>query len=60
MALSKGIIVEHGGILSHASIVARELGIPAVIGITGACEQFNSGDILFIDGEKGFVSKVKE
>ena len=31
MGLSKGIIVEHGGILSHASIVARELGIPAVI-----------------------------
>jgi len=60
MALSKGIIVEHGGILSHASIVARELGIPAVIGITGACEKFNTGDILFIDGEKGFVSKVKE
>jgi pyruvate,water dikinase len=60
MALSKGIIVEHGGILSHASIVARELGIPAVIGITGACEKFKTGDILFVDGEKGFVSKVKE
>ena len=59
MGLSKGIIVEHGGILSHASIVARELGIPAVIGINGACEKFNTGDILFIDGEKGFVKRVE-
>ena len=60
MGLSKGIIVEHGGILSHASIVARELGIPAVIGIKGACEKFKRGDILFIDGEKGFVKRVEE
>ena len=60
MGLSKGIIVEHGGILSHASIVARELGIPAVIGIKGACEKFKTGDILFIDGAKGFVKRVEE
>ena len=60
MGLSKGIIVEHGGILSHASIVARELGIPAVIGIKGACEKFNTGDIIFIDGEKGIVKRVEE
>ena len=60
MGLSKGIIVEHGGILSHASIVARELGIPAVIGIKGACEKFNTGDIIFIDGQKGIVKRVDE
>ena len=51
MALSQGIVVEHGGILSHASIVARELGIPAVIGAKGACSTYNSGDLLYVDGD---------
>ena len=46
----KGIVVEHGGILSHASIVARELGIPAVIGIKNACKKFKT---IFVDGDKG-------
>ena len=60
MALSKGIVVEHGGILSHASIVARELEIPAVIGINKAVQRFKTGDLLFIDGEKGIVREVSK
>jgi len=59
MALSQGIVVEHGGILSHASIVARELGIPAVIGAKGACSTYNSGDLLYVDGDKGFVHRME-
>ena len=60
MALSKGIVVEHGGILSHASIVARELGIPAVIGIKNACKKFKTGDTIFVDGDKGIVEAVSK
>jgi len=59
MALSQGIVVEHGGILSHASIVARELGIPAVIGAKGACLTYNSGDLLYVDGDKGLVNRME-
>ena len=59
MALSQGIVVEHGGILSHASIVARELGIPAVIGVKGACSKYISGDLLYVDGDKGMVHRIK-
>lgn len=55
MALSKALVVEHGGMLSHASIVARELGIPAVIGVMDACQKIRSGDQLTVDGEKGYV-----
>ena len=33
IALAKGVIVEHGGMLSHAAIVTRELGIPSIIGV---------------------------
>ena len=60
MALSKGIVVEHGGILSHASIVARELGIPAVIGIENACKKFKTGDTIFVDGDKGIVEAISK
>lgn len=59
MALSKGIVVEHGGILSHASIVARELGIPAVIGIKGACQIYRTGELLLVDGSAGIVTKLE-
>ena len=56
MALSKGLVVEHGGMLSHASIVARELQIPGVIGIKDACKRIRSGDMVLVDGDTGLVS----
>lgn len=55
MGLSKGLIIEHGGILSHASIVAREIGIPAVIGATNIVNSLKDGQILEIDGSKGTI-----
>ena len=58
IALSKGLIVEYGGILSHASIVARELGIPAVIGAKGIMEQLKNGQIVEIDGSKGTIKII--
>jgi len=57
IALSKGLIIEHGGILSHASIVARELGIPAVIGVSGATDKYTDGEILTINGSNGTITK---
>jgi pyruvate,water dikinase len=60
MALSKGLVVEHGGMLSHASIVARELGIPTVIGVEGACDRIKNGDMLTVDGDAGNVLKMDE
>lgn len=59
IALSKGLIIEHGGVLSHASIVARELGIPAVIGATDAVNNLRDNQIVEIDGSSGII-KVLE
>lgn len=56
IALSKGLIIEHGGILSHASIVARELGIPAVIGAEGALAMLHDGDLVEINGTTGAIT----
>lgn len=55
IALSKGLIIEHGGMLSHASVAARELGIPAVIGAVGATDTLTDGQRVEIDGATGAV-----
>lgn len=43
IALAKGVIVEHGGMLSHAAIVTRELGIPSIIGVSDATLVLKTG-----------------
>lgn len=55
IALSKGLIIEHGGVLSHASIVARELGIPAVIGASHAVTVLQDNQMVEIDGSSGII-----
>lgn len=55
IALSKGLIIEHGGVLSHASIVARELNIPAVIGARDAMTILKNQQIVEIDGSNGTI-----
>jgi phosphohistidine swiveling domain-containing protein len=49
------VITDVGAPLSHAAIVARELGIPAVVGCGNATMRLHSGDRIRVDGEKGTV-----
>ena len=51
-----GVVVETGGLLSHAATVAREYGIPAVTGIRGATDFIATGTMLHIDGSTGTVT----
>lgn len=55
-----GVIAEQGGMTSHGAIVARELGIPAVVGARRATQQITTGDWLLIDGDRGEVYKAAE
>lgn len=55
---SSGILVERGSLLSHSAIVSRELGIPAVVGITGLLDNIKSGDKIELDGTTGIVKKI--
>ncbi|HMO16795.1 MAG TPA: PEP/pyruvate-binding domain-containing protein [Oligoflexia bacterium] len=55
LPLIKGLIVERGGILSHAAIVSREFNVPTIVGVPGAMETIQNGQILEIDGEKGEI-----
>lgn len=48
-------ITEYGGPLSHTAILARSLGIPAVVGLRNARRLLREGELLVIDGEQGHV-----
>lgn len=50
------VVVERGGPLSHAAIVARELGLPAVLNAAGATEALKTGDLVEVDGTDGTVT----
>ena len=54
------IVTDIGAPLSHAAIVAREFGIPAVVGCSNATTVLKTGDVVTVDGEKGTVTIVKE
>ena len=54
-SLVKAFITEIGSYTSHASIIARSLGLPAVVGIRGLCDQVHTGDIVLVDGYNGLV-----
>ncbi|MFW5884769.1 MAG: PEP-utilizing enzyme [Patescibacteria group bacterium] len=56
--LLKGIVVEKGGMLSHAAVVARELRIPCIIGARGATCNFSTGERVAIDLELGSITKI--
>ncbi len=55
---ASGILVERGSLLSHSAIVARELGIPAVVSIPGLTKWLKTGDIVEMDGTSGIVRKM--
>jgi pyruvate,water dikinase len=49
-----GLVTEHGGALSHAATLAREAGLPAVVGVAGAL-QIPEGTPIYVDGDRGRV-----
>ncbi|HEY6407832.1 MAG TPA: PEP-utilizing enzyme, partial [Ktedonobacteraceae bacterium] len=50
-----GLVMEMGGAMAHGAIVAREYGIPAVVGVQGATERISTGMRLTVDGTAGTV-----
>ncbi|MGC6435336.1 MAG: phosphoenolpyruvate--protein phosphotransferase [Verrucomicrobiales bacterium] len=54
-SLVKGFATEVGSYTSHAAIIARSLGLPAVVGIRGLSHQLHTGNTVLIDGYEGLV-----
>ena len=55
-AMASAVVTDIGGPLSHSSIVAREYGIPAVLGTAVATRRIRSGQLIRVDGDAGTVS----
>lgn len=51
----QAILTERGGVTSHAAIIARSLGIPAVMGIHNLASRIQPGDLVIVDGNLGTV-----
>ena len=49
------LVMELGGTLSHGVIIAREYGIPAVVGVKNATKVIKDGEVITVDGSKGLV-----
>ncbi len=54
-----GLVAETGSVLSHLAILAREYGVPTVVGLAGATEKFTDGTWVVVDGTTGDVSTVE-
>ncbi len=50
-----GLVMEMGGPMSHGAVVAREYGIPAVVGVHGATEHIATGQRITVDGSSGVI-----
>jgi pyruvate,water dikinase len=57
---ARGLATDIGGILAHGSIVAREYGIPAVLGLGDITKRVRDGQVITIDGDKGTVTLPTE
>ena len=51
-----GLVMEMGGAISHGAVVAREYGIPAVVGVAGATERITTGQRITVDGAAGKIT----
>lgn len=59
-ATAAAVVAETGGVASHAAIVAREYGIPAVLRVAGVTRRVHDGQRLIVDGSAGTVTIVDE
>ena len=55
--IAGGLILERGGLLSHGAIVAREFGIPAVVGVEGAVRRLVDGEIVTLNADSGEITR---
>lgn len=51
----KGLVTEVGGLMTHGAVIAREYGLPAVVGVENATKLIKDGQQIRIDGTKGYV-----
>ena len=56
---ASGIVVEEGGLTSHAAIVGLSFGIPVIVGAKNATKEFKDGELITIDSDSGLIYRGK-
>lgn len=57
----KGLVTEVGGLMTHGAVIAREYGLPAVVGVENATKRIKDGQRIRIHGTEGYIEVlVKE
>jgi len=56
--VAAAVVTELGGPLSHAALVAREYGVPAVVNVQGVTTAIKTGDLVRVDGDRGVVERL--
>ncbi len=56
----RGIVLEIGGVMSHGAVVARELGLPTVVGVDDATRLIPDGERIRVDGSQGVVELIRD
>ena len=57
---ASGLLVERGGLLSHSAIVAREMGLPTIVGVKGLTQKLKTGMEVRLNGATGVVEILAE
>lgn len=57
-ANAKGLISERGSLLSHTSILCREMQIPSIVSVNGLLKTLKDGDLIEMDGSVGIINKI--
>jgi phosphoenolpyruvate synthase/pyruvate phosphate dikinase len=60
MFISSALVMDTGGVLSHAAVVARELGIPCVVNTQDGSRRLRTGDRVRVDGAAGTVELLRQ
>ncbi len=51
----KGLVTEVGGLMTHGAVIAREYGLPAVVGVENATKLIKDGQRIRVDGTEGYI-----
>jgi pyruvate,water dikinase len=58
LATAGAVVVESGGLLCHAAVIARECGIPGLVGVTGATGLLTDGALVRVDPVAGTIREI--
>jgi pyruvate,water dikinase len=55
----QGLVTEVGGLMTHGAVIAREYGLPAVVGVEHATQRIKDGQRIRVNGTAGYVEVLK-